>query len=383
MGCATGEPLDGLPGGDIGTGDTDPFDPGDGGRDDSDGLPPNPCGVDSSFCGCVSDSDCDDGWICDQGTCAPAANVCGNGLIEGGEECDNGIDNSDFGACKHDCTLQVCGDGLVGPNEGCDDGNEIDDDGCTNQCGIVGCGDGELQAGEECDDGNADDTDGCLSSCIAASCGDGMVQAGVEECDDGDTNDANGCTQSCQCRLAFDDPTDIDGWQLGGSWTIHDNAPLSDSAEVMFPTQGSAFGTDGNRASPYPGAEAEESSAITPDFTVPPALRFRSWHLDEGGSVPLPSDGLVRDTKRISISIDNGATWNALVDCAAGPNGDLPFCELRDGPRSGADWDDIELDTSAYAGESGRLRFEYDTHDSCCSFEKGWFIDDLDAVDCL
>ena len=45
------------------------------------------------------------------------------------------------------------------------------------------CGDGLVGGSEQCDDGNADDTDGCVS-CAFASCGDGHLRAGVEACDD-------------------------------------------------------------------------------------------------------------------------------------------------------------------------------------------------------
>jgi cysteine-rich repeat protein len=45
------------------------------------------------------------------------------------------------------------------------------------------CGDGVVDEGEDCDDMNADNTDGCLDTCVEASCGDGAVRAGVEECD--------------------------------------------------------------------------------------------------------------------------------------------------------------------------------------------------------
>src|SRR5215831_6689960 len=47
------------------------------------------------------------------------------------------------------------------------------------------CGNGIQEVGEECDDGNLDDTDGCLSSCKRNTCGDGKVHLGTEECDDG------------------------------------------------------------------------------------------------------------------------------------------------------------------------------------------------------
>ena len=60
-----------------------------------------------------------------------------------------------------------------------------------------GCGDGVVQGDEECDDGVVENMlDGsCLPTCVAARCGDGVVQTGVDECDFGDYNDYNygGC----------------------------------------------------------------------------------------------------------------------------------------------------------------------------------------------
>ena len=58
------------------------------------------------------------------------------------------------------------------------------------------CGDGMVGGDEECDDGNADNTDDCLNSCMEPYCGDGLV-AKDEECDDGNTNDDDGCNNVC------------------------------------------------------------------------------------------------------------------------------------------------------------------------------------------
>jgi cysteine-rich repeat protein len=58
------------------------------------------------------------------------------------------------------------------------------------------CGNGVVEAGEECDDGNRSDEDGCLRTCRLARCGDGHRRAGVEECDDGPTGSA-GCSPTC------------------------------------------------------------------------------------------------------------------------------------------------------------------------------------------
>jgi len=43
------------------------------------------------------------------GTTGPAP-VCGDGILEGGEACDDGAANGPGQACKADCTLNVCGD---------------------------------------------------------------------------------------------------------------------------------------------------------------------------------------------------------------------------------------------------------------------------------
>jgi cysteine-rich repeat protein len=61
--------------------------------------------------------------------------------------------------------LGVCGNGLVEAGERCDDGNTTNGDGCSSVCLIPGCGNGLLEAGEQCDDGNPTNGDGCSSAC--------------------------------------------------------------------------------------------------------------------------------------------------------------------------------------------------------------------------
>src|SRR4051812_15776882 len=51
------------------------------------------------------------------------------------------------------------------------------------------CGNGVVEPGEQCDDANLIDTDACRTSCLWAVCGDGAVRTGVEECDDGNSAD--------------------------------------------------------------------------------------------------------------------------------------------------------------------------------------------------
>lgn len=164
--------------------------------------------------------------------------VCGDGLVQGAEECDGGVANGPLGnctplctlpacgdgfahppsgeacddgnaddgdACRSDCTAAVCGDGIVWQGvELCDDGNASDADGCTSECTLASCGDGVVQAPELCDDGNAGNGDACLATCVPASCGDGFVRAGVEQCDDGNASNGDGCLASCTAASCGD-----------------------------------------------------------------------------------------------------------------------------------------------------------------------------------
>ena len=130
---------------------------------------------------------------------------CGDGVIAGGEACDNGAANSDtvYGSCSTMCLPGPhCGDGVTqAPDEACDDGVNS---GAYGKCGPdcqrgPYCGDGVRQAGnEQCDDGVNDGSYGtCTADCkLAPHCGDGVVDhAHGEDCDPG--SDAS-CTTACR-----------------------------------------------------------------------------------------------------------------------------------------------------------------------------------------
>ncbi|WP_271993721.1 DUF4215 domain-containing protein [Nannocystis radixulma] len=138
-------------------------------------------------------------------------NVCGDGELSPHEECDDGQANGNDAACTALCKHNVCGDGLVGPDEACDDGNDDDDDGCSNTCALPTCGDGVAQADEDCDDGNAVDDDECRNNCTAPVCGDELVQPG-EACDAGpDNSDAGDCTLACALATCGDGRVHAEG----------------------------------------------------------------------------------------------------------------------------------------------------------------------------
>jgi cysteine-rich repeat protein len=71
-----------------------------------------------------------DGWII--WTPQRAVPLCGNGILDQGERCDDGNLRHDDD-CPMDCR-SVCGDGVRSELEACDDGNELDGDGCSARC---------------------------------------------------------------------------------------------------------------------------------------------------------------------------------------------------------------------------------------------------------
>lgn len=101
-------------------------------------------------------------------------NICGNGILNPGEQCDDGnIVSGDH--CSSTCMTEAfCGDGIINPPEICDDNNIIPNDGCSScsldqgyscintpsVCSPV-CGDGLIKGIEQCDDSNLNSTDGC------------------------------------------------------------------------------------------------------------------------------------------------------------------------------------------------------------------------------
>ena len=142
---------------------------------------------------------------------APA--ICGDGVVDRGELCDDGEDNGPARPCTPECAVNVCGDGhVLDPNKNCDDGNHVDDDLCRNDCTLAAtCGNKKIDDGETCDDGNHVDTDTCIA-CKKAACGDGFVQANVESCDDGSESAA--CNADCSLAQCGDSKLNVSAGEL-------------------------------------------------------------------------------------------------------------------------------------------------------------------------
>lgn len=127
--------------------------------------------------------------------------VCGNGLKEGDEQCDDG-NNGPGDGCSSTCQDEVCGNAIVDSGEECDDGNVIAGDECGPTCQHEECGNDIVDPGEECDDGAAVAGDGCGPTCQYEECGNAIVDPG-EECDCGDGTSLPG--DLCQNEQNADD----------------------------------------------------------------------------------------------------------------------------------------------------------------------------------
>ncbi len=167
---------------------------------------------------------CGTGLQCSNGACIAPTAVCGNGVLETGEQCDFGANNGPGTGCESNCTfsctispnscsdgnpcngVETCGAVTVAGHAGqkCSAGtNEADGTTCgtgkiclAHVCDTSTCGDGYVNSGtgETCDPPNATT---CDPSCHTVVCGDG-VRADQEECDDHNLTNLDGCSSTCK-----------------------------------------------------------------------------------------------------------------------------------------------------------------------------------------
>ena len=97
---------------------------------------------------------CGNGKIDSEETCqncpedvGKCSSICGDGVTDPGEDCDDGISNGEEGRCPSNCKLPFCGNGVIDPGETC-----LNCPKDVGQCSSI-CGDGVTDPGEDCDDG--------------------------------------------------------------------------------------------------------------------------------------------------------------------------------------------------------------------------------------
>jgi cysteine-rich repeat protein len=192
----------------------------------------------------------------------------------------------------------MCGNGVVEPGETCDDGNLGILDGCLESCqaqpgydcpALGGpcsphCGDNRVVGGEACDDGNLIYGDGCSGSCqLEAECGN-FTRDPLEDCDDGPTG---GATCSSLCTL---------------------NAPLACAPLLDLSSTGTVT-VDGDVTwlDAQVGGLAVAPATVEPPCGVP-SLPWRFWHRFVVGLRPASLTVEFVDT---ALQGRNSAVWMA------------------------------------------------------------------------
>ncbi len=241
--------------------------------------------------------------------------VCGDGIVEGIEQCDDGnYDNSDF--CLATCTLASCGDGYLETDiEDCDDGNNRGGDGCAPDCRgeASGCGNGIVDPGEECDDGNAQNSDACLDSCTVAACGDGYAQLGVEDCDDGNAVDGDGCGSDCTLMGS------TSGTCPGLTLHLTADSKINLVGDTATATE-TAAGSCGGAGSPdivyavVPKTDGWLTARLTGINGGDPVLLVRGSNCDQGDELACEDATGASGTETVSLEVTAGLTYWVFAD---------------------------------------------------------------------
>ena len=311
--------------------------------------------------GCSSTCQVEPGYVCPNhngvgGACVKLpAPVCGDGMLEGTEQCDDGNTTSGDG-CSSTCQLEpgftcptpgapckrieFCGDSILELDIGeqCDDGNMVSGDGCSATCQLepgyvcptpgqpcvstVRCGDGRLGGSEQCDDGNNLSGDGCSATCqlepgwicptpgakCTTVCGDGIV-AGREQCDLGALNGAgSACSASCTINAGYACVTSTP--PASGDAGADASAPLPTSTCHQTVCgdgikEGSEQCDDGNRI-PYDGC--------SPTCTIDPKCN------GVGTCTSVCGDGLVEPPEQCDLGASNGPESGCSATCQLDPS---------------------------------------------------------------
>ena len=251
------------------------------------------------------------------GSFALGVAACG-GDDDGVETCASGIACPAPMKCaarQKVCLETTCGDGVVDEGEECDDGNILDNDGCSAECKVERCGDGETQVQRV----TYDDSGAVLKSEANEVCDWGKV--GKENC-------AEDCTSNLKCGNGIVDPGEVCDHGLGsvgadGNWNSSSEGTL-DCSQNCASTNECGNGILDNysylpevaREECDPGNVEQGLGAIFPDG-MPEAAKCL-----DSCVVQLCGDGKVTGDEQCDVEVIGGETSGCNYDCTLSICGD-------------------------------------------------------------
>ncbi len=271
----------------------------------------------------------------DLGDCA----LCGDGAIEGPEQCDDATDNSDQpnATCRLNCTPAGCGDGIQDDNapryEQCDCGmdatalpagcNTINIDNvpntCKSDCTAPTCGDGIVDNGapwfEVCDEGTGNcDNLGCTcaTNCTLPGCGNGITELG-EACDCGTGTAVEGCDHPNTDLIPTADCNE--GCQVPGCGNGYIDGILGETCD-----DATAMNCDD-------GTCACASNCLLPGCGNEVTETYRGEECDEGPSGNCNASGCTCNDQCLTVRCGNGVEdGDDECDCGDDPSNQPGTC---------------------------------------------------------
>ncbi len=316
------------------------------------------CDTGETTANCPTDcpAACNNNGVCDTGeTTANCPTDCpascnNNGVCDAGETTAN---------CAADCPMAPpCNEDGVCDSDETETGCPSD---CPPPS--PDCGNGELDGAEECDDGNTDDGDGCSAacrthpcyvcnnaeptvcildcslgaSCCEAVCGNGFIDEG-ETCDDQNVTDGDGCSSDCaeemcfsctgqpsQCQLDCSQdesccPSDVciggamGAAEVNNEWQSLETAILNYVNEV----RSNGYNCTGSSTN-YPAQNYGPQSAITPSRQLHDAAVRRSSEAAASGDFNETTSAGQSRLNSAGYPAGTQCSWASLVAASTNP----------------------------------------------------------------